>query len=214
MLTADNGLMIGGLADAARILKNDRYLAAAVKGANFVLANLRTKEGRLLRTYSKAGEAGGKAKLNAYVDDYAFLVDGLLRLYQATGDKKWLAAAEEITAKQIELFQDEKSGGFYFTSSDHEALFARGKNPVDGAIPSGNSVAACNLLLLAKALKKPDLVSPAQKTISSTAGLLEQSPSSAPRMAVAIPLLLEQAKPEEKKEVKKTEVKKTEEKKK
>ena len=129
MLTADNGLMIGGLADAARILKNDRYLAAATKAADFVLANLRTKEGRLLRTYSKAGEEGGKAKLNAYVDDYAFLVDGLLRLHQATADKKWLTAAEEITAKQIELFQDEKSGGFYFTSSDHEALFARGKNP-------------------------------------------------------------------------------------
>ncbi|MFN0020910.1 MAG: thioredoxin domain-containing protein [Pirellulaceae bacterium] len=226
MLTADNGLMIGGLADAARILKAsggrqppdtsakaDRYLAAAIKAADFVLANLRTKEGRLLRTYSKAGEAGGKAKLNAYVDDYAFLVDGLLRLHQATGDKKWLTAAGEITTKQVELFQDEKSGGFYFTSSDHEALFARGKNPVDGAIPSGNSVAACNLLLLAKALKKPDLVSTAQKTIASSAGLLEQSPSSAPRMAVAIPLLLEQAKPEEKKEGKKPEEGKTPEKK-
>src|SRR6185295_11376602 len=94
MLTADNGLMIGGLADAARILKNDRYLAAAVKAAEFVLANLRTKEGRLLRTYSTAGEQGGKAKLNAYLDDYSFLADGLIRLHQATGDKKWLTAAE------------------------------------------------------------------------------------------------------------------------
>lgn len=198
ILTADNGLMIGGLADAARILKNDRYLAAAIKAADFVLANLRTKEGRLLRTYSTAGEEGGKAKLNAYLDDYAFLVDGLIRLHQATGDKKWLTAADEITAKQIELFQDEKGGGFYFTSSDHEALFARGKNPVDGAIPSGNSVAAGNLLHLAKVLKKPELVSVAQKTITSSAGLLEQSPTAAPRMAVAIPLLTAQTKPEEK----------------
>lgn len=205
ILTADNGLMIGGLADAARILKNDRYLAAAIKAADFVLANLRTKEGRLLRTYSTAGEEGGKAKLNAYLDDYAFLVDGLIRLHQATGDKKWLTAADEITTKQIELFQDEKGGGFYFTSSDHEALFARGKNPVDGAIPSGNSVAAGNLLQLAKILKKPELVSVAQKTITSSAGLLEQSPTAAPRMAVAIPLLTAQVKPEEKKEEKKPE---------
>lgn len=208
ILTSDNGLMVGGLADAARILKNDRYLAAAVKGADFVLANLRTKEGRLLRTYSTAGEQGGKAKLNAYLDDYSFLADGLIRLHQATGDKKWLAAADEITAKQIELFQDDKAGGFYFTSSDHEALFARGKNPVDGAIPSGNSVAACNLLLLAKALKKPGMVPVAQKTIGSTAGLIEQSPSSAPRMALAIPLLLEQTKVEEKKPEEKNEKKK------
>ncbi|MGI8978127.1 MAG: hypothetical protein ACR2FY_02765, partial [Pirellulaceae bacterium] len=141
----------------------------------------------------------GKAKLNAYLNDYAFLADGLLRLHQATGDKKWLTAADEITAKQLELFRDEKTGGFYFTSSDHEALFARGKDPVDGAIPSGNSVAACNLLILSKNLKKPDLVPIAQKTIGSSAGLLEQSPTSAPRMAVAIPLLLEQAKPEENK---------------
>ncbi|HEX5034780.1 MAG TPA: thioredoxin domain-containing protein, partial [bacterium] len=193
ILTADNGLMIGGLADAGRILKNARYLAAAAKGADFVLANLRTKDGRLLRTYGKAGGDEGKAKLNAYVDDYAFLADGLIRLHRATGDKKWLTAADEITTRQIELFGDEKAGGFFFTSSDHEALFARGKNPVDGAQPSGNSVAAANLLHLARHLKKPDLLPLAQKTIASSAGLLEQSPISAPRMAIAIPQLLEQA---------------------
>ncbi|MGI8982145.1 MAG: DUF255 domain-containing protein, partial [Pirellulaceae bacterium] len=102
VLTADNGLMIGGLADAARILKNDRYLTAATKGADFVLANLRTKEGRLLRTYSdpaaSSGRAAppnsdkpsGKAKLNASLQDSAFLAEGLLRLHQGTGDKKWL----------------------------------------------------------------------------------------------------------------------------
>ena len=96
--------------------------------------------------------------------------------------------------------------GFCFTSKDHEALFARGKNPVDGAQPSGNSVAASNLLLLAKALKKPDLLPIAQKTIASSAGILEQSPTAAPRMAIAIPLLLEQV-PAEKKEEKPAEKK-------
>jgi uncharacterized protein YyaL (SSP411 family) len=214
VLTADNGLMIGGLADAARILKNNRYKDTATKAADFVLANLRTKDGRLLRTYSRSGDkdSAGKSKLNAYVDDYAFLADGLIRLHRATGDKKWLTAADEITSKQIELFGDEKAGGFFFTSKDHEALFARGKNPVDGAQPSGNSVAAANLLYLAKNLKKPDLLPLAKKTIASSAGILEQSPTSAPRMAIAIPLLLDQVpaekKPEPKEEEKPQEKKK------
>ena len=120
--------------------------------------------------------------------------------------------ADERGATLTELFRDEKTGGFFFTSSDHEALFARGKNPIDGALPSGNSVAASNLLLLARALKKPALLPIAQKTISSSAGILEQSPSSAPRMAIAIPLLLEQMpaekKPEPKEEEKSQEKKK------
>ena len=80
------------------------------------------------------------------------------RLYQATGEKKWLTAADEITAKQIELFADDAGGGFFFTSKDHEALFARAKDPVDSAVPAGNSVAASNLIFLAVELNKPELL--------------------------------------------------------
>ena len=185
ILTADNGLMIGGLADAGRILKEPRYIAAAEKAAAFVLANLRTKEGRLLRTHS-----GGQAKLNAYLNDYAYLADGLIRLHRASGDKKWLAAADEITARQLEFFADE-AGGFFFTSKDHETLFARAKDPVDGASPAGSSISALNLLTLARELEKPDYVKHARGTIESVAAILESSPTATPLMATAVPRLLE-----------------------
>jgi uncharacterized protein YyaL (SSP411 family) len=186
ILTADNGLMIGGLADAGRILKEPRYVAAAEKAATFVLANLRTKEGRLLRTYS-----GGQAKLNAYLNDYAYLADGLIRLHRATGEKKWLTAADEITAKQIEFFADEAGGGFYFTSKDHETLFARAKDPVDGATPAGSSVAALNLLALARELDKPEYIKQARGTVESVTAILEASPTAVPLMATAVPKLLD-----------------------
>lgn len=213
ILTADNGLMIGALADVARcftlvsqgretatkekenvspekaaalLAQSKTCLVAATSCADFVLAKLRTQEGRLLRTYS-----GDQAKLNAYLNDYAYLSQGLISLYRATGDQKWLTAADELTAQQIKFFQDDRGGGFFFTSSDHEALLARGKDPVDGAVPSGNSVAAGNLLFLAKELSKPDLLPIAEKTILSSANLLEASPTAVPLMATSIPVLLE-----------------------
>ena len=148
ILTAWNGLMIRGLADAGRLLEEDRYIQAAARAADFVMANLRTPVGRLQRSF-----AGGQAHHNAYLDDYAFLVDGLLALHQATADGRWLAAAEELTRTQIDLFWDDAQGGFYFTSDDHEELLARAKDPVDSALPSGNAVAASNLVYLAAALE-------------------------------------------------------------
>jgi uncharacterized protein YyaL (SSP411 family) len=185
ILTADNGLMIGGLADAGRILKEPRYVAAAEKAAEFALTKLRQPDGRLYRTYG-----GGQAKLNGYLNDYAFLADGLIRLYRATGNKRWLAAADEITTKQVELFAD-PSGAFYFTSSDHETLLARTKELADNAQPAGNSVAATNLIFLAVELKKPEYLSRASKTVAATAAVMQNSPGAAPWMATAIPALIE-----------------------
>ncbi len=186
LLAADNGLAIGGLADAGRILKEPRFVEAASKAADFVLTKLRGEDGRLKRTYSV-----GEARLNAYVNDYAFLVDGLLRLHAATGDKRWLDAAGELTDKQLELFADEKGGGFYFTSSDHEALLARAKEIVETAVPSGNSVSADNLIRLAVAQNKPDYLPKAAKTILASAAVMQSNPSATPRMAVAVPALIE-----------------------
>ncbi len=88
----------------------------------------------------------------AYVDDYAFLVSGLIALHRATGDQRLLKLAKEITDKQIELFWDESDGGFFFTSKDHPSLIARVKDPVDSAVPAGTSVTAENLLYLAREL--------------------------------------------------------------
>ena len=181
VLTSWNGLMIRGFADAGRIFENPEYIAAAERAASFTLDQLRRDDGRLLRTYGQ-----GRAKLNAYLDDYAFLVDGLLAVYRATKNKKWLQAADELTVKQIELFWDEANGGFYFTSGDHETLIARGRDPVDGAEPSGNSVSADNLIFLARELNRPDYLERASRTIGSVSGLLLRAPSAAPRMLVAV----------------------------
>jgi hypothetical protein len=188
ILTSWNGLMIRGFADAGRGLKSKAYTQAAERAAHFVLDKLRTDEGRLLRTYGK-----GRAKLNAYLNDYAFFIDGLIALHQATGNRQWLTAADQLTKKQLELFWDKKNGGFFFTSGDHETLLARAKKPIDGTQPSGNSVTAQNLLYLADALDKPDYRKRAEATIRSFGGLLERSPAAATRMLIAVSDLLDTA---------------------
>jgi uncharacterized protein YyaL (SSP411 family) len=178
--------MIRGFADAGRILKNEHYLQVAAKAADFVLTKLRTADGRLLRTYG-----GGQAKLNGYLDDYAFLTDGLIALHQATGEPRWLAAADELTQTQIRWFWDDEAGGFYFTSSDHEELLARSKDPVDSATPAAGSVSVSNLVYLARELKKADYLERAEKTVQDSASLMARSPSAMPRMAVSLASLLE-----------------------
>lgn len=193
ILTSWNGLMIRGLADAGRGLDNQRYLDAARKAAQFVLGKLQTEDGRLRRTYSN-----GQARLNAYLDDYAFLVDGLLALHRATGEPTWLKAADRLTQKQLDLFLDTR-GGFYFTSNDHESLLARGKNPADGALPSGSTVTVGNLLYLAEKLDKPAYREAAERAARVAAAHLDRSPTLAPRMAANIVdlLSLTNAKPDQ-----------------
>jgi uncharacterized protein YyaL (SSP411 family) len=186
IVTADNGLIIGGLAEAGRVLKEPRYIEAAGKAATFVLRHLRGEDGRLQRSF-----ASGRAKLNAYLNDYAFLAEGLIRLHRATNDPKWLDAAASVTAKQIELFADEEGGGFFFTSDDHETLLARAKELVDGALPAGNSVSAWNLIFLAGAKHKPEYLPLAQKTISATVIVTQNSPAASTLMMTAIPALAE-----------------------
>jgi uncharacterized protein YyaL (SSP411 family) len=186
ILVAWNGLAIRGLADGGRILKEERYIAAAAKAADFILTKMTTPDGRLLSSYT-----AGEARLNAYLDDYAFFVEGLIALHKASGERRWLEAADRLTAKQIELFGDEKAGGFFFTSHDHEALIARGKDPVDSDLPAGNSVAASNLLYLATALDKPAYRQAAEQTLRCAIPILDRSPQLVPRMAVALAEYLE-----------------------
>ena len=189
ILSSWNGLMIKGFADAGRVLDNKEYIETASKAALFVLEHLQ-RDGRLLRTYS-----GGQAKLNAYLDDYAFLIDGLIALHQATDDPQWLQKAVALQDKQNELFWDEKLGGYFFTSNDHESLLARAKNPVDGARPSGISVSADNLQYLGSKLKRVDLMEKCKQTILAVGNLLQRAPASAPRMLVAVKAYLETKKP-------------------
>ena len=181
ILTSWNGMMIRGLADAGRVLKKPTYIERASKAASFLLENVRDKDGRLYRTYS-----AGEARLNAYVDDYANFVDGLLALYRATDDQQWLQLADELTRKQIELFWDDENSGFFFTSRDHEVLIARGIQFIDNTRPSGNSATASNLVYLADKLPKDEYRSMAERTIRAAMPLMNRAPIAAPRMGVAI----------------------------
>ncbi len=141
VLTAWNGLMLAAFAEAGRVLGRADYVAVAGANANFLHAQLRRADGRLLRSW----KADGGARLNAYLEDYAFLADGLLALYQTTFEPRWFEWARGLTDLILAHFANE-AGGFYDKSDDHEALLHRPKDVQDNATPSGNSMAAQVLL--------------------------------------------------------------------
>jgi uncharacterized protein YyaL (SSP411 family) len=141
-LAAWNGLMLTAFAEAANILRRDDYREVAVRNAGFITTQL-MKDGRLLRTYK-----AGQAKLNGYLEDYAYVIEGLLAVYEATFELRFFTQARELANTMIARFWDEPDGGFYFTSSDHEELITRTKDYFDNATPSGNSVASMALLKL------------------------------------------------------------------
>jgi uncharacterized protein YyaL (SSP411 family) len=143
-LTSWNALMILALAEAGAVLERPDYLDAARACARFLLEELRDAEGLLLRSWK-----GGQAKLNAYLEDHAYLLEALLTLYESTFEPEWFAAARELADIMIERFADDENGGFFETSSDHEQLVARRKDLEDHPIPAGNSSAAYGLLRLA-----------------------------------------------------------------
>jgi len=190
VLTSWSGLMIGGLADAGRILEEPEYVEAAERSARFVLGELRAENGRLLRTFGK-----GRAQLNAYLDDYAFLAGGLCALRRATGDREWLDEARRLTDKQLGLFWDDAEGGFYFTSDDHETPLARSKSPADSALPSGQAVSAANLIYLSRELDRPEYMERAERTISTFAPLLREVPGGMTQMAVSLAAYLDAGAP-------------------
>ena len=143
IITAWNGLMLASFAEAGVILHRTDYTEAARRNADFVLSNL-TRDGFLLRTYKDE-----VAKFNAYLEDYAFFIEGLVTLYETTGEFRWLKEALAMTDRMIEEFWDEEGAGFFFTGKSHEKLIIRSKDYFDNAIPAGNSVAAAALLRLA-----------------------------------------------------------------
>jgi uncharacterized protein YyaL (SSP411 family) len=143
VLTAWNGLMLASFAEAGVILKRPDYTAAARRNAEFLLSQLK-RDGMLLRTWKD-----GVAKFNAYLEDYAFLIDGLVTLFETTGEFRWLNEGRALTDRMIDEFWDTDNGGFFFTGKNHENLIVRSKDYFDNATPSGNSVAANVLLRLA-----------------------------------------------------------------
>jgi hypothetical protein len=181
VLTAWNGLTIAAYADGFRVLRNPAYRRAAERAADFLLTKLRDRDGRLLRTYRT-----GQAKLPAYLEDYAFLAHGLLRLHAATGDPKRLAQAKALADRMIADFGDARHGGFYFTATDHESLLARAKDPLDGAVPAGNSVAIRALVALAKSTGDTHYLDVAAKALDAFSASLARNPAGSPLMLVAL----------------------------
>src|SRR5215216_2640585 len=142
-LTSWNALMISALAEAGAVLERADYLAAAGHAADFVLDSLRDEQGRLLRTWKD-----DRGRLNAYLEDHAYLLEALLTLYESCFEPRWFAEARALADTTIERFGDEANGGFFETSTDHERLLARRKDLEDHPIPSGNASAAYGLLRL------------------------------------------------------------------
>jgi uncharacterized protein YyaL (SSP411 family)/aryl-alcohol dehydrogenase-like predicted oxidoreductase len=171
VLTAWNGLMIGAMAEGHRVLGEARYLAAAEGAAAFVLATLRTADGRLLRTYRD-----GKAHLDAYLEDYAYLADGLVDLYEAGGDARRLADARTLCERLRADFGDDTGGGFYSTARGHETLLFRHRDGKDGATPSPNAVAARALARLSHHFDRPDLRQAARDAVAAYGGAIAQYP--------------------------------------
>lgn len=190
-LTAWSGQMIAGFAEAGQTLKEPKYVNVAVKAADFVLKHQRTQEGRLLRTYGAKPGDEPKAAVNGYLEDYAFLAHGLLTLHDATKGAKWLNAARELTDTMIQFHGDKKAGGYYFTANDHEKLFARGKDQYDGAQPSGNSVAARNLVRLWIKTGDDKYRAEAERTFRAFAGSLKSYSAGLTAMASALDLYIE-----------------------
>jgi uncharacterized protein YyaL (SSP411 family) len=185
VLVSWNGMMISALAMGAQVLGDERYAHAARNAADFLLRTMRTKDGTLLHSYKD-----GQARFNAYLDDYACLIDGLIDLYQAAFEARCLDDAVRLAEKMIALFHDDKDHGFFYTSSDHEQLIARNKEAHDGSTPSGNSMAAWALLRLGRLCGRSDFEEIAVSTLEFLSSVLAQSPTAASQALLALDFML------------------------
>jgi uncharacterized protein YyaL (SSP411 family) len=185
ILAAWNGLMIGAYAQAALILGDEAYAQRAARAAEFVLTRMR-KDGRLLRSYKE-----GQPRHDGYLDDYSFLIAGLLGLYEATGEARWLREALALDEVLERLYEDKDHGGYFMTSNDHESLLAREKPAYDGAEPSGNSVQALNLLRLHELTTEDRFRQRAERLLSAFGARLAQAPAALSELLLAIDFRLD-----------------------
>jgi uncharacterized protein YyaL (SSP411 family) len=182
VVTAWNGLMISAFARGARVLNEPRYLEAAERAARFVQKKLyRESDNALLRTYRD-----GESKIDGFTDDYAFFIQGLIDLYEASFDIRWLEFANTLQNRQNALFWDEKGAAYFTTSGKDPNLFLRSKGDFDGAEPSPNSIAALNLVRLSWFFDNQDWHRMAEQTINAFQAQLSRTPSSLPQLLVAL----------------------------
>jgi hypothetical protein len=172
ILTDWNGLMIAALAEAAQVFDRPDYDAAARRAAGFLLATMRTKDGRLLHRFRD-----GDAAITGKLDDYAFLTWGLLNVYESSFDVRYLQAAIDLQRVALQHFGDAKGGGFFLTADDAEQLLARPKESYDGAIPSGNSAELLNLIRLGRITGNPSYETTADKLVRAFSAGVAGEPS-------------------------------------
>lgn len=190
IITAWNGLMISAFSRAYQVLGERMYLEAALRAASFVLAkNFDPAKNTLKRRYRD-----GEAKYPGHLDDYAYFTLGLLDLYEASFDISWLQVAAALTETQNRIFVDEKDGGFFDSSGEDKSILLRMKEEYDGAEPSGNAIAASNLLRLAQMLDRAEWRDLAEKTLHAFARRLERMPHAAPQTLATMDFLLDKPK--------------------
>ena len=180
ILTDWNGLMIAALAKGFQVFQEKKYLDSAIKASNFILTTLRKKNGRLLHRFREEN-----ADIDAYLTDYAFLIWGLIELYEATFDVQYVKNALELNEVLLDHFWDDNIGGFYLTASDSEELITRQKEIYDGAIPSGNSVALLNLLRLSHITGNSELEEKADILIRVFADKIRDTPTAYTQFLIA-----------------------------
>jgi len=186
ILTDLNGLIIAALARGAQIFNENTYVEAARNALHFILKNMRKPDGRLFHRYRD-----GESAVPGYVDDYAFLIWGLIELYEATFDSQYLQLGLELNNDLTGYFWDDDGGGFYFTAADSEPPLMRRKEIHDGAIPSGNSISILNLLRLARMTANPELGEKSNRIVRVFSSVVKQFPASFTQFLVGLDFSLE-----------------------
>src|SRR5439155_19162264 len=182
IIAAWNGLTISAFARAAQVLDDARYLEIAARAAKFLQTNLYDSSRKILyRNYR-----GGRSDIEGFADDYAFVIQGLLDLYEASFDRQWLQLAIELQDTQDRLFFDEKNGGYFSSSGKDDSVFLRMKDDNDSAEPASSSIAALNLLRLSQFCDDKQMAERGRKTIDAFAATLSHFASAMPQMLVAL----------------------------
>jgi uncharacterized protein YyaL (SSP411 family) len=185
ILTSWNGLMISSFVDGFKVTENEKYLEEAKKAARFILEEMR-KDGHLMRVFHQ-----GKSQVKGYSEDYAFFIQALIDLYEATFEIDWLKEADDLNRRMVHQFWDERNGGFFFTGKENEPLIARSKNPYDNVIPSSNSVALFNLIRLGYLTGEETLKQKAEQIIHLFYKFLSEHPSGFTHMLSGLSFFLD-----------------------
>ena len=185
ILTDWNGLMIAALAKAASVLSEEVYLTAAKKAANFIISNMTSPEGRLYHRYRD-----GEPAITGFLNDYSLFIWGLIELYEATFEASYLKSAITLTEVMMKHFWDNEKGGFYFTADDAENVLIREKLIYDGAYPSGNSIAALNMIRLSRMTANPEFEEKATQIFQAFSNIVSETPAGYTQLMVALDFAL------------------------